>query len=58
MPPLNILPDEDIANLLTYIRREWGHTASPVAPDFVGKIRAQTADRESAWTEPELLRIK
>jgi mono/diheme cytochrome c family protein len=58
MPQLNILPDEDIANLLTYIRREWGHTASPVAPEFVAKIRAATSQRESAWTEPELLRVK
>ena len=58
MPPLNILSDQDIANLLTYIRRDWGHTASPVSGDFVAKIRAQTGQRESAWTEPELLRIK
>ncbi len=58
MPPLNILPDEDIAGLLTYVRREWGHTASPVSPELVEKIRAQTAERESAWTEAELLRVK
>jgi hypothetical protein len=57
MPPLNILGDEDIASLLTYIRREWGHTASPIAPDFVKKIRAETAGRQEAWTEAELLKI-
>jgi glucose/arabinose dehydrogenase/mono/diheme cytochrome c family protein len=58
MPPLNILSDEDIASLLTYVRREWGHTASPVAPEFVKKIRAETASRQDAWTEAELLKIK
>ncbi len=58
MPPLNILPDQDIANLITYIRRDWGHTASPVKADLVAKIRAETTQRESAWTEPELLRGK
>jgi glucose/arabinose dehydrogenase/mono/diheme cytochrome c family protein len=57
MPPLNILGDEDIASLLTYIRRDWGHTASPIAPDFVKKIRAETAGRQEAWTETELLKI-
>jgi mono/diheme cytochrome c family protein len=58
MPPVNILSDQEIAALLTYIRREWGHTASPITPEFVGKIRKETADRLEAWTEPELLKIK
>ena len=31
MPPLgSALTDEQIAAVLTYIRREWGQTASPV----------------------------
>jgi hypothetical protein len=30
MPPLPQLTDEDIAGVLTYIRREWEHTASAV----------------------------
>ena len=58
MPPLNILSDEEIAALLTYVRREWGHTASPVSPDFVGKVREKTEDRIDAWTQAELLNIK
>lgn len=58
MPPVNILPDEQIAALVTYIRREWGHTASPVSPEFVARIRKETASREEAWTEAELLKIK
>ncbi|MDX1952106.1 MAG: c-type cytochrome [Verrucomicrobiota bacterium] len=58
MPPLNVLEDEQIASLLTYIRREWGHTASPVSVDFVKKIRDSTAQREEAWTEAELNKLK
>ena len=58
MPPVNVLTDEQIAALLTYIRREWGHTASPISPEFVAKIRKETADRQEAWTEAELLKIK
>jgi mono/diheme cytochrome c family protein len=58
MPPLNILPDSDLAALMTYVRREWGHAASPVTPEFVAKVREQTKDREEAWTEPELLKVK
>jgi mono/diheme cytochrome c family protein len=58
MPPLNILTDEQIADALTYVRREWGHTASPVDPAFVAKVRAETEKREDAWTEPELLKIQ
>lgn len=58
MPPVNVLTDDQIAALLTYIRREWGHTASPISPEFVAKIRKETADRQEAWTEAELLKIK
>ena len=57
MPPMAILNDEQISNILTYIRREWGHIADPVDKDAVAKIREATADREDFWTEKELLRI-
>ncbi|HXG49130.1 MAG TPA: HEAT repeat domain-containing protein [Methylomirabilota bacterium] len=58
MPALGVLDDEQIAAVLTYIRREWGHTFSPVAPELVKKVRAETADREAGWTEAELLRVQ
>jgi mono/diheme cytochrome c family protein len=58
MPPVNVLSDEEIAALLTYIRREWGHTASATTPDYIGKVRKATEVREEAWTEPELLKIQ
>jgi mono/diheme cytochrome c family protein len=57
MPPLGILSDEDIAAVLTYIRQAWGNQAPPVYPDDVARVRQETADRQAAWTEPELLQI-
>ncbi|MBI2948659.1 MAG: c-type cytochrome [Verrucomicrobia bacterium] len=57
MPALAILEDEQIAAVLTYIRREWGNAAPPVDPKAVAKVRAETAKREDAWTEAELLNI-
>ena len=57
MPALFVLDDEQIAGLLTYIRRSWGHAASPVRPEAVKKVRDATADRIETWTEAELLKI-
>ena len=55
MPPLGFaLNDEQIASVLTYVRREWGHTASAVAPDDVREIRGLTKMRTRPWTDPEL----
>ena len=57
MPAMGALGDDNLAAILTYIRREWGHTASPVEPATLSKIRAEIADRQDAWTEPELLKL-
>ncbi len=55
MPPLGgSLSDEQIAAVLTYVRREWGHTASPVGPDDVREVRGLTKTRTRPWTDPEL----
>jgi mono/diheme cytochrome c family protein len=57
MPGLGIFEDEQIAGILTYIRREWGNTADPVTPASVKKVRDQYPDRDDLWTEAELLKI-
>ena len=49
--------DEEIAALLTYIRRGFGNDADPVTPETVAGVRAETADRATPWTEAELLDI-
>jgi mono/diheme cytochrome c family protein len=48
--------DEKIAQVLTYIRQEWGNTGAPIATETVTRIRQQTGDRDP-WTQEELLRI-
>jgi mono/diheme cytochrome c family protein len=58
MPPLGSgLSDEQVAAVLTYIRREWGHAASPVDPGLVAQTRRDTAGRTRPWTNDELARM-
>ena len=55
MPPLaSALSDDQIAAVLTYIRREWGHTAPAVGADEVREIRGLTKTRSRPWTDAEL----
>jgi len=58
MPPIGAkLSDDEIAAVLTYIRREWGNTASPVDAATAQAIRAVSATRTQPWTDEELARI-
>jgi mono/diheme cytochrome c family protein/glucose/arabinose dehydrogenase len=58
MPPVgSVLSDAQIAGVLTYIRREWGQTGTPVAAAEVAAVRAQTASRTRPWTHDELLAL-
>jgi mono/diheme cytochrome c family protein/glucose/arabinose dehydrogenase len=58
MPALPDLNDDQIAAVLTYIRREWDHEADPIEPALVNKIRTQESNRREPWTAQELLKIK
>jgi len=58
MPGLSVFDDEQIASIMTYVRREWGHTASPVDPSEVRSIRTQYPGREDMWTVKDLLKIQ
>ena len=58
MAPLGaVLKDEQIANVLSYVRQEWGNKAPDVEPDTVAKVRADTAGRTTNWTVAELENI-
>jgi mono/diheme cytochrome c family protein/glucose/arabinose dehydrogenase len=58
MPPVgSVLTDEQIASVLTYVRREWGQAASPVDPAVVKTVRDATAGRTRPWTHDELLAL-
>ena len=58
MPALVGFNDDQVASILTYIRREWDHRGEPVKVATVKNIRAATAGRVDPWTEPELLKLK
>ena len=59
MPPIGAaLSDDQIAAALTYIRREWGHTASAVTTSTVKEVRALSAGRTRPWTADELLKVQ
>ena len=52
-----ILSDEDIAALLSFVRERFGGLTTPIRPRTVGDIRAKHQDRTSYWSVDELLRI-
>ena len=57
MPPQGaMLPDDQIAAILTYVRSSWGNSASAVTPESVKTIRAASL-RKTMWTAPEILKL-
>jgi len=58
MPALgSTLNDEQIASVLTYVRREWGQGGTPVDPSSVRTARDDSAGRTRPWTNDELLKL-
>jgi nitrite reductase (NO-forming) len=51
MVPLNNLADEEIANVLTYVRNSFGNSGDPVAPAVVRKVRSEAPATPSAATQ-------
>jgi mono/diheme cytochrome c family protein len=51
------LTDEDMANLLTYIRSAWSNKAGEVMTEQVTNVRKQIADRSAPWTAAELMQV-
>ena len=55
MPPLgSVLSDDQVAAVLTYVRREWGQTGSPVDAASIKEARTAAAGRQKPWTDAEL----
>ena len=58
MPPLGTtFTDDQIAEVLTYVRRSWGNQGSAVEPGAVAGVRKDTTGRTRPWTEKELLEL-
>ncbi|MBK8501599.1 MAG: dehydrogenase [Saprospiraceae bacterium] len=54
MPSHSVLDDQVIASILTYIRCEWGHTAKPVSPRTVSRLRHTSQGRVQPWKVEDL----
>lgn len=59
VPWRDVLDDEGIAAVLTYVRKQkdWKNNASAVKAEQVKAIREKTKDRAEPWTAAELLAI-
>lgn len=48
------LSDARIADVLTYIRQEWGNSAGPVSTEGIAALRKEIAGRTASYKEPDL----
>ena len=48
MPPMSQLNDDELANILTYVRNSWGNSGEVVSADEVKQVRASTKRPEGA----------
>lgn len=52
------LSEQEIAQVITYIRKAWGNNASAVTPEQVAAVMKETEGRGGAlWTVEELLKV-
>lgn len=58
MPGLGALTDQQLAGVMSYIRRTWGHEAAPISPAQVAAVREETRDQKTPWTEAQIIDIK
>jgi mono/diheme cytochrome c family protein/glucose/arabinose dehydrogenase len=58
MPAILNLSSEEVSEVLTYVRREWGHRASAVGVETVRSIKKATEDREEPWTQVDLMKLR
>lgn len=58
MPGHSFLNDEQVADVLTYIRNAWGNREDAIAKESVAAIRKKHGTRFMPWTEAELDGIK
>jgi len=54
MPLGHRLSDEEIADILTYVRASWGNRGSAITPGQVQRVRAAFDDRDATWSPEEL----
>ncbi len=59
VPPMtafrNLLKDNEIAAVLTFVRNTWGNKASPISTASVKRVREETIGRTTFWKPEDLL---
>jgi len=59
MPPIGgTFSDDQIAEVLTYVRNSWGLHLGAVNNETVEKVRAAVGSRQAPWTDAELRRVE
>ena len=56
-PWASMFSDAEIANVVTYIRSQWGNKASAVTAADVAKVRAATKAQKAGFTAAELKKL-
>ena len=54
MVPLANMNDEQLASVLTFVRRSFGNSAPFVEPADIARVRSETLNRTQPWTDAEL----
>jgi mono/diheme cytochrome c family protein len=54
MQPWESLGDQKIADVLSYIRQEWGNKGGPVTKEQIAALRKELASHPASFTEPDL----
>ena len=54
-PYEGLMDDEEIAAVLSYVRKSFGNTASMISPDLVKEVRESIIDKKGFYTPEELL---
>lgn len=57
MVPLATMSNEQLAAVLTYVRRSFGNQASGVTSADVARVRGETTGRVGGWTDAELEKV-
>ena len=55
MPQWKQLADDQIADILTYIRTDWGNKGDAVSPSYVAQLRKEHNDQSEAWAQSQLM---
>jgi mono/diheme cytochrome c family protein len=58
MPAWASLSDENLADIMTYIRGTWGNTGDAAKAEDVTAARTKDASRATPWAQPDLMQMK